>query len=43
MSETINWNSIIGKPAWIQQEIAPNADKVDNKDIAIVEQLPEKS
>ena len=37
---TVDWNDITNKPAWVQQGIAPNADKVDSKDIAIVEELP---
>lgn len=40
--DTIDWNNITNKPAWIQQGKAPDADKIDSKDLAIVEELPEE-
>lgn len=41
MAETIDWNNITNKPAWIQQGITPNADKVDGKHISVQDELPE--
>lgn len=42
MAETIEWNNVTGKPAWVQQGVAPNSDKVDGKHISIVDELPDE-